>query len=64
MTYLSKGLAKTQLQRDRKAALLASIQAGLCEPSHGMTKDEAITILSQDIADNDEILARLRVSAE
>ena len=60
MSYLSRGFAKTQLKRDRKAALLASIQADLCEPSHGMTKHEAITILSQDIAEYDEILARFR----
>ena len=60
LTYFSKGIATTQLKRDHKAMLLAEIEAGGCEPSHGMTKDEAITILSQDIADYDEILARLR----
>jgi hypothetical protein len=60
LTYFNKGIAKTQIKRDHKAMLLASIEAGGCEPSHGMTKDEAITILSQDIADYDEILARLR----
>jgi hypothetical protein len=27
---------------------------------HGMTKEDAITMLIQDIADYDEILARLR----
>ena len=60
LTYFSKGIAKTQIKREHKVKLLASIQAGACEPSHGMTIDEAITILSQDIADYDEILARLR----
>jgi hypothetical protein len=60
LTYFSKGIVSTQLKRDQKATLLASIEAGLCEPSHGMTKQEAIMILSQDIADYDEILSRLR----
>lgn len=60
MTYFSKGIAKTQLIRDNKATLLAAIESGGCEPAHGMTREEAITILSQDIADYDEILARLR----
>jgi hypothetical protein len=60
LTYFGKGIEKTQLKRDSKATLLASIRAGGCEPSHGMTKEEAITILAQDIADYDEILARLR----
>ena len=60
MTYLSKGIVKTQLKRDHKAKLLASIEAGVAEPSHGMTRHEAILILSQDIADYDQILARLR----
>lgn len=46
LTYFSKGIATTQLKRDHKATLLAAIEAGGCEPSHGMTKDEAITILS------------------
>jgi hypothetical protein len=59
-SYLSKGIRKTQLKRDHKASLLASIQAGLTEPHHGMSKDEAIIILSQDLADYDEILARLQ----
>lgn len=60
MAYFSKGIATTQLKRDHKAMLLAAIEAGGREPSHGMTKEEAITILSQDIADYDEILARFR----
>jgi hypothetical protein len=60
LAYFSKGIAKTQAKRDHKATLLASIQAGDCEPSHGMTKDEAIIMLCQDIADYDEILIRLR----
>lgn len=60
MTYFSKGIAKTQLKRDQKAKLLASIEAGMCKPSHGMTKQEAVLMMSQDIADYDEILARLR----
>ena len=59
MSYSDRGIAKTQLKRDHKAALLASIQANACEPSHGMTKEEAITMLSQDIADYDDILVRL-----
>jgi hypothetical protein len=60
LTYFSKGIEKTQIKRDRKAALLASVREGSCEPAHGMTKDQAIMILSQDIADYDEILAGLR----
>lgn len=60
LTYFRKGIEKTQLKRDQKATLLESIRAGRCEPSHGMTKEEAITILLQDIDDYDEILARLR----
>ena len=60
MTYFSKGIAHTQLKRDQKADLLASVEAGLCAPMHGMTKEEAMKILRQDIADFDEILARLR----
>ena len=60
MTYLSKGIEKTQLKRDKKATLLESVRAGSSEPSHGMTKDEAVTMLIQDIADYDDILARLR----
>lgn len=60
LTYFSKGIEKTQLKRDQKAMLLASVRAGRCEPSHGMTKEEAVTILIQDIADYDEILARFR----
>jgi predicted nucleotidyltransferase len=61
LTYFSKGIEQTQLKRDQKAALLASVQVGSCEPSHGMSKDEAITILLQDIADFDSILERLRM---
>ena len=61
MTYFSKGIEKTQFKRDQKAALLESVRNGRCEPSHGMTKGEAITMLVQDIGDYDEILARLRV---
>lgn len=60
MTYLTKGVAKAQLKRDHKAVLLASIEDGRCEPPHGMTKEEAVIILSQDIADYDVILARFR----
>ena len=56
----SKGIEKTQLKRDRKAMLLGSVRDGRCESWHGMTKEEAVTILLQDIADYDEILARLR----
>lgn len=61
MTYFANGIVKTQLKRDHKAMLLASIEAGVAEPSHGMTREEAIMLLSQDIADYDEILVRLRV---
>lgn len=60
MTYFSKGIEKTKLKREQKATLLASVRAGHCEPPHGMAKEEAITILLQDIADYDEILSRLR----
>lgn len=60
MNYFSKGIEKTQLKRDHKAALLESVRAGRSEPSHGMTRHEAIMMLVQDIADYDEILARLR----
>jgi hypothetical protein len=60
LTYFSKGIEKTQLKRDHKAELLESVRAGRSEPSHGMTKDEAVTMLVQDIADYDEILARFR----
>jgi hypothetical protein len=60
LTYFGKGIEKTQFKRDLKATLLESVRAGRSEPSHGMTKDEAVTILTQDIADYDEILARLR----
>lgn len=60
MTYFAKGIAKIQLKRDQKALLLASVRAGRSAPSHGMSKEEAVTMLAQDIADYDEILARLR----
>lgn len=60
MFYFSSGIEKTQLKHDHKAALLESVRAGRSQPSHGMTKDEAVTILIQDIADYDEILARFR----
>lgn len=60
LTYFSTGIVKTQLKRDHKAALLESVRAGRSEPLHGMTKDEAVTMLTQDIADYDEILARYR----
>ena len=60
LTYFSKGIEKTQLKRDHKAALLESVRTGSGEPAHGMTKDEAVRMLVQDIADYDEILARLR----
>jgi hypothetical protein len=60
LTYLSNGIEKTQLRRDHKAELLESVRAGRSEPSHGMTKEEAVTMLVQDIADFDQILARFR----
>ena len=59
MAYFSRGIEKTQFKRDLKAMLLASVRDGHCEPLHGMTKEEAVTMLLQDIADYDEILARL-----
>jgi hypothetical protein len=55
-----QGFAKIQLKRDNKAALHASVRDGSWEPSRRMTKEEAITILVQDIADYDKILAGLR----
>jgi hypothetical protein len=60
LSYISKGIAKTQHKRDEKATLLAAVRAGRSEPSHGMTKEEAVTMLLQDIADYDKILARFR----
>jgi hypothetical protein len=60
LTYLSNGIEKTQLRRDHKAELLESVRDGRSEPSHGMTKEEAVTMLIQDIADFDQILARFR----
>jgi len=51
LTYFSKGIEKTMLKRDRKAALLESVRTGRSEPLHGMTKDEAVTMLVQDIAE-------------
>ena len=60
MTYFRKGIANTELKRDRKAILLESVRDGSSEPSHGMTRDEAITMLLQEIADYDEILTRFR----
>jgi hypothetical protein len=60
LTYFGKGIATTQQKRDRKAKLLAAIEADQSEPALGMTKQEAITILTQDIDDYDAILARMR----
>ena len=60
MSYFTKGIAKTQLKRDHKAKLLASIRTDGGDSWNGMTKDEAITILTQDVADYDEILARFQ----
>jgi hypothetical protein len=60
LTYFSRGIETTQLKRDQKAVLLESVRAGHAEPSHGMTKQEAVTMLMQDIADYDKILAGLR----
>ena len=60
LTYFIEGIAKTQLKRDHKAVLLQSVRSGHSEPSHGMTKEDAVTMLIQDIADYDEILARFR----
>ena len=60
MTYFSNGIEQTQLKRDHKASLLASVRDGRSEPTHGLTKEQAIMMLIQDIADYDDILARLR----
>ena len=60
LTYFRKGIVNTELKRDRKATLLESVRDGSSKPSHGMTRDEAITMLLQDIADYDEILTLLR----
>ena len=60
LTYFSNGIAKIQLKRNHKAELLESVGAGRSQPSHGMTKEETVTMLIQDIADYDEILACLR----
>jgi hypothetical protein len=60
LTYFSNGIEKTQIKRDQKSELLESVRAGRSEPSHGMTKEEAVTMLIQDIADYDQILARFR----
>ena len=60
LTYSIERIAKTQHKRDHKATLLESVRSGHSEPSHGMTKEDAVTILIQDIADYDAILARLR----
>jgi hypothetical protein len=62
LSYFRKGIEKTELKRQHKMSLLESVRAGLNEPPHGMTRDEAITILLQDIADYDEILARFRMA--
>lgn len=60
LSYLSRGIEKTQLKRDQKATLLASIEAGTCQPSQGIPKDQATAMLIQEIADYDAILAGLR----
>ena len=62
LTYFSNGIEKTQLKRDRTASYLASVRDGRREPPHGMSKDDAVTMLLQDIADYDEILGRFRIS--
>lgn len=59
MSYFGKGIEKTQLKRDKKAELLASVR-GDTASLLGMTKQEMITLLVQDIADFDAILARFR----
>lgn len=60
MTYFVNGIATTQRKRDRKAALLAAVEAGDTDALCGMTQQDMITMLIQDIADYDEILVRLR----
>ncbi|HEX6605254.1 MAG TPA: hypothetical protein VF027_10310 [Sphingomicrobium sp.] len=60
MSYFSHGIEKTLRKRNRKVTLLASVRAGRCEPPHGMTKEDAIVILSQDIADFEAVLLSLR----
>jgi hypothetical protein len=60
LTYLTRGIEKTLFKRNQKLSLLASVRAGSSEPPHGMTVDEAVTILVQDIADFDAVLSSLR----
>lgn len=60
LTYVTKGIEKTELRRDHKVALLAAVRAGHSEPLNGLTQEEAITMLLQDIADYEHILTRLR----
>jgi hypothetical protein len=60
VTHFANGIAQTQLKRDKKAALLAAVEAGDTQDLRGMTQRDMITMLTQDVADYDDILARLR----
>lgn len=59
-TYFARGIEKTQAKRDRKSLQLAAIRSGASQPAHGMTQEEAVIMLLQDIADYDKILAGLK----
>ena len=59
-TYFGKGIENTQAKRDRKALQLAALRSGASQPAHGMSQEEAVIMLLQDIADYDQILAGLK----
>jgi hypothetical protein len=44
----------------QKQALLHSLRMGYCEAPIGMTKEEAIRTLLQEIADYQEVIRRIR----
>jgi hypothetical protein len=58
LNYLVKGIEQTLLKRERKSTILESVRSGRSQPPHGMTKEEAVILFSQDIADYDAILLR------
>lgn len=59
-TFFERGIVHTEAKRDRKLEQLAAVRSGEAEPAHGMSLDEAVTLLLQDIADFDRILIGLR----
>ena len=59
-TFLERGIEKTQARRDRKAQQLAAVRSGESGPGHGLSTEDAVIMLLQDIADYDLILTRLR----